>query len=219
LLLGFESNGSHRHMRVTLSNSPFGAQRARLRAQLRARRRALTPAERAAAAQGVARNIDRYLGLRAGDRVALYASLQEELDTRPLLALARRRGWRIYTPRIDRARLGRKMRFVAAGGEERMNRLGISEPQAIHTIGARWLDLVFVPLVAFDAHGMRLGMGGGFYDRAFSFRRWRRAWRGPRLVGIAYSFQELPEILPAAHDVRLDFIVTEKGLIKCATGS
>jgi 5-formyltetrahydrofolate cyclo-ligase len=97
--------------------------------------------------------------------------------------------------------------------------LGISEPQALHTIGARWLNVVFVPLVAFDAHGMRLGMGGGFYDRAFSFRRWRHAWRGPRLVGIAYSFQELPEILPAAHDVRLDFIVTEKGLIKCTTGS
>ena len=206
-------------MRVTLSDSTFGAARARLRAQLRAQRRAVTPAERALASRRVARNIDRYLGLRAGDRVALYASLREELDTAALFALARRRGWRIYVPRIDRARLGRKMRFVEAGGRERRNRLGISEPQAMRTIGARWLDLVFVPLVGFDVHGMRLGMGGGFYDRAFSFRRWRHAWRGPRLVGIAYSFQQLPEILPAVHDVRLDFIVTEKELIKCATGS
>jgi 5-formyltetrahydrofolate cyclo-ligase len=206
-------------MRVTLSDSTFGAARARLRAQLRAQRRSVTPAERLLASRRVARNIDRYLGLRAGDRVALYASLREELDTAALFALARRRGWRIYVPRIDRARLGRKMRFVEASGRERRNRLGISEPQAMRTIGARWLDLVFVPLVGFDVHGMRLGMGGGFYDRAFSFRRWRHAWRGPRLVGIAYSFQQLPEILPAAHDVRLDFIVTEKELIKCATGS
>jgi 5-formyltetrahydrofolate cyclo-ligase len=219
LLLGFESNGPHRHRRVTPSDSAFGAARARVRAQLRAQRRALTPAVRARAAQLVARNIDRKLGLRAGDRVALYCALRDELDSAPLFALARRRGWRIYVPRIERARLGRRMRFVEAGGRERVNRLGIREPQASRTIGARWLDLVLVPLLGFDAHGMRLGMGAGFYDRAFAYRRWRHAWRGPRLVGVAYAFQQLAQILPAQHDVRLDAVVTEGGVIKCVTGS
>jgi 5-formyltetrahydrofolate cyclo-ligase len=206
-------------MRVTPSDSSFGAVRTRLRAELRAQRRALTAAERACAAQLVARNVDRKLRLRAGDRVALYCTLRDELDSTPLFALARRRGWRIYVPRIDRARHGRKMRFVEAGGRERLNRLGIREPQASRTIGARWLDLVLVPLVGFDAHGMRLGAGGGFYDRAFAYRRWRHAWRGPRLVGVGYAFQQLPRIHSAQHDVHLDAVVTEKGVIKCATGS
>jgi 5-formyltetrahydrofolate cyclo-ligase len=208
-------------MRVTPSpsDSSFGAVRTRLRAELRAQRRALTAAERASAAQLVARNVDRNLGLRAGDRVALYCTLRDELDSAPLFALARRRGWRIYVPRIDRARHGRTMRFVEAGGRERLNRLGIREPQASRTIGARWLDLVLVPLVGFDAHGMRLGAGGGFYDRAFAYRRWRRAWRGPRLVGVGYAFQRLPRIHSAQHDVHLDAVVTEKGVIKCVTGS
>jgi len=206
-------------MRVTPSDSSFGAARTRLRADLRAQRRALTQAERARASLLVARNIDRKLGLRAGDRVALYCALRDELDSAPLFALARRRGWHIYLPRVDRARHGRKMRFVEAGGRERLNRLGIREPQASRTIGARWLDLVLVPLVGFDAQGMRLGMGGGFYDRAFAYRRWRHAWRGPRLVGVAYAFQQLPRILPAQHDVHLDAVVTEKGVIKCVTGS
>jgi 5-formyltetrahydrofolate cyclo-ligase len=206
-------------MRVTPSNSACGAGRAQLRAQLRAQRRALPPAERARAARLVARNIDRKLGLRAGDRVALYCSFSDELDSAPLFALARRRGWRIYLPRIERARHGRKMRFVEAGGHERANRLGIIEPQTSRTVGARWLDVVLVPLVGFDAHGMRLGMGAGFYDRAFAYRRWRRAWRGPKLVGVGYAFQQLPEIVAAAHDVRLDAVVTEKEVLTCVTGS
>lgn len=206
-------------MRVTPSDSAFGAARARLRAQLRAQRRALPPAARARAARRVARNIDRKLGLRAGDRVALYCTLRDELDSAPLFELARRRGWRIYVPRIERARRSRKMRFVEAGGRARRNRLGIREPQTARTIGARWLDLVLVPLVGFDACGMRLGMGAGFYDRAFAYRRWRRAWRGPRLIGVAYAFQQLPQILAAPHDVRLDAVVTEEGVIKCVTGS
>lgn len=205
-------------MRVTPSDSAFGAARAQLRAQLRAQRRALTPAERARAARLVARNIDRNLGLRAGSRVALYCSLRDELDSAPLFTLARRRGWRVYLPKIERARHGRKMRFVEAGGHARPNRLGIAEPQTSRTIGARWLDVVLLPLVGFDAHGMRLGMGAGFYDRAFAYRRWRRAWRGPRLVGVAYAFQQLPRIVAAAHDVRLDAVVTEKEVVTCVTG-
>jgi 5-formyltetrahydrofolate cyclo-ligase len=204
---------------VTPSNAAGGAGRAPRRAQLRAQRRALPPAERARAARLVARNIDRKLGLRAGDRVALYCSFSDELDSTPLFALARRRGWRIYLPRIERARHGRKMHFVEAGGHERANRLGIIEPQTSRTVGARWLDLVLVPLVGFDAHGMRLGMGAGFYDRAFAYRRWRRAWRGPKLVGVGYAFQQLPEIVAAAHDVRLDAVVTEKEVLTCVTGS
>jgi 5-formyltetrahydrofolate cyclo-ligase len=205
-------------MRVTPSDSAFGAARARLRTQLRAQRRALSSTARAHAAQLVASHVDRKLGLRAGARVALYCAVRDELDSAPLFALARRRGWRVYVPRIDRARHGRRMRFVEAGGAERVNRLGIREPQASRTLGARWLDVVLVPLVAFDAQGMRLGMGAGFYDRAFAYRRWRHAWRGPRLIGVAYAFQQVPQILAAQHDVRLDAVVTEKGVVKCVTG-
>jgi len=85
-------------------------------------------------------------------------------------------------------------------------------------IGAKWLDVVFLPLVGFDAHGVRLGMGGGYYDRAFAFRRWRTAWRSPRLIGLAYSFQQVESLTAAAHDVRLDTVITEERIIQCAIG-
>ena len=218
LLLWSESNGSHRHLRVTLLDStPIDARKS-LRASLRARRRSVPNSERVRAAQLVARNVDRRFPLRSGLRIAVYAALPSELDTAPLIALARSRDCRIYVPRIDRHSLGRKMRFVELTGRQRRNRLGIEEPEGAPTIGARWLDVVFLPLVGFDSRGVRLGMGGGYYDRAFEFRRWRTVWHAPRLVGLAYSFQQVERITSAAHDVRLDAVVTEEGVVKCAIG-
>ena len=110
------------------------------------------------------------------------------------------------------------MQFVQLGSNKRTNRLGIDEPQGLRTLAPRRLDIVFLPLVGFDAHGVRLGAGGGYYDRAFAFRRWRRAWHAPRLIGIAYSFQQVDTLMAAAHDVLLDAVVTEKGMLRCATG-
>ena len=192
--------------------------RAALRKALKARRRSVSAVERSRAAQLVARNADSYLHLRPGLRVAIYLSLPSELDTSPLIDLARARNCMLYVPRIDRHTLGRKMRFVELTGPRRRNRLGIHEPEGSGVISAKWLDVVFLPLVGFDACGVRLGMGGGYYDRAFAFRRWRTAWCAPRLIGLAYSFQQVESLTAAAHDVRLDAVVTEERIVQCAIG-
>ncbi len=189
-----------------------------MRRALRAKRRAVPAAERNESARLIAHHADRWLRLRPSWRIALYAALPEELDSTPLIELARARGCRVYLPRIDRHSLGRKMQFVAMNERHRSNRLGIAEPEGAQIIGARWLDVVFLPLVGFDSHGLRLGTGGGYYDRAFAFRRWRQVWHTPQLVGLAYSFQQLEEITPAPHDVLLDAVITEKGVIRCTTG-
>jgi len=64
-----------------------------------------------------------------------------------------------------------------------------------------------MPLLGFDKRGTRLGYGGGYYDRTLGTLSKR-----PRLVGIAFAIQELPEIPREAHDVPLDMIVTEDGV-------
>src|SRR5207253_5885207 len=128
-----------------------------------------------------------------------YASLPDELDSAPLIALAEARGCRIYLPRIDRRRVGRRMRFVEMIGPQRPNRLGIAEPQGARTLGARWLHVVFLPLVGFDSFGVRLWTAGGFYDRAFAFRRWRAVSLSSLLAGCRYAFQQLERFTPAAH--------------------
>jgi 5-formyltetrahydrofolate cyclo-ligase len=199
-------------------HASLSAARRSLRATLNARRRQVSPAERERAGQLVARNVDGTLHLQPGWRIAAYAALPWELDADPLIALAQKRGCRVYLPRIDRNPASRSMRFVELVGPSRTNRLGIAEPTGSATIGARWLDVIFLPLVAFDRGGLRLGTGGGFYDRALAFRHCRSTWRGPLLVGIAYAFQELASITAAAHDVPMDAVVTEEGIVRCATG-
>jgi 5-formyltetrahydrofolate cyclo-ligase len=188
-----------------------------LRATLRAKRRALSPEQRAQAAERVAQHVQRHFHLYPGKRIALYSPLPDELDVAPLARMLRRHECTIYLPRlVDQHR--RRMRFLAAEGLLRPNRLGILEPQAQAWVSPRWLHLVFVPMVGFDITGMRLGMGAGYYDRAFAWRFVRNLWRGPRLVGVAYAFQQVPQIIAAPHDVRLDAIVTEEGVLQCNTG-
>jgi 5-formyltetrahydrofolate cyclo-ligase len=191
--------------------------RAALRRRLRQLRRAIPPAARRAAAIAVAHHIRRAFNLRPGLRIAVYAPLPSELDTAALVRLARRHHCHVYLPRLTHLR-HRRMRFIEARGAMRRNRLGILEPVHLRYLSARRLDLVFVPLVGFDATGMRLGMGAGYYDRAFAFLRQRSHWTHPRLIGMAYSIQQVPHIDGAPHDVRLNDVVTEKGVIKCSTG-
>jgi 5-formyltetrahydrofolate cyclo-ligase len=185
---------------------------AAVRQRMRAARRALCAEERAAAATAIAANLAR-LGLPIpGTRVGAYMPMDGELDPCPALEMARERGCRLFVPVITRFSRP-TMRFSPLGDHARMhrNRWGISEPDqpGIH---GRWLDLALVPCVAFDATGARLGMGAGFYDRHFSFLMSRSAWRRPRLLGLAYDFQRMPQLDVRSWDVPLWGVVTECGV-------
>src|SRR6266403_3568026 len=128
-----------------MSDAALASGRKSIRRALRHRRRAVTKGERDASARLIAHHADCWLRLRPSWRIALYAALPEELDSTPLIELARARGCRVYLPRIDRHSLGRKMQFVAMNERHRSNRLGIAEPEGAQIIGARWLDVVFLP--------------------------------------------------------------------------
>ncbi|MDE2304506.1 MAG: 5-formyltetrahydrofolate cyclo-ligase [Gammaproteobacteria bacterium] len=183
-----------------------------LRATLRERRRALPPHDHAARSRRAAAALAAERGFKAGARLAAYLPVAFELDTAALLAAARRRGVRVYVPVvIDRRR--RRIEFRPLDGRLRRGAYGIPVPERAHAaLGARWFDLVAVPLVGVDRRGRRLGMGGGYYDRAFAFRRLRRTWRGPRLVGLAFDCQRVDSIGAEAWDLGLDALATESGL-------
>jgi 5-formyltetrahydrofolate cyclo-ligase len=102
----------------------------------------------------------------------------------------------------------------AEGDPLALNRFGIPEPArpGLSLVGARALDLILTPLVAFDDQGHRLGMGGGFYDRTLSFLRQRHAWHKPRLLGVAHELQRISALTAEPWDVPLDGVATDMQL-------
>jgi 5-formyltetrahydrofolate cyclo-ligase len=153
----------------------------------------------------------------AGKKVALYLPFDRETDTSALLIAARRRRVQVFVPVVvDRRRA--LMRFYPLVGKLRRGAFGIAVPQRLrHPLSPRWLDLIVVPLVGVDGDGRRLGMGGGFYDRALSFRRHMRHGIGPHLVGLAFDVQRTCEPFAEPWDIRLDSVATESGLERLTT--
>ncbi len=149
--------------------------------------------------------------LLPGRHIGLYLSTTEEMDTAPLLALARARGCHIALPRVVNLRHHR-MRFHEWSGGVRRGAFGIREPLGYRIRASSELDVVFLPLVGFDSCGNRIGMGRGFYDRHFARRLRLSRYRRPLLVGLAYDVQQVPALPRAAHDVPLDAIVTESSI-------
>ena len=188
-----------------------------LRREFRLRRRAVGAHERRAAARAIARLLTSANLLRPGTRIAIYLAHDGEIDPTVIARTARRHGARLFLPVITRASTGR-MRFAPLDSPPRAwryNRYGISEPGAVPRLhrGAQGLDLVLLPLVAFDRDGHRLGMGGGYYDRALAFRGRRGRWHRPILVGLAFDCQEATSLRSAAWDMPLDMVATPTRII------
>jgi len=147
--------------------------------------------------------------------VAVYLEFDGEIGTRALIQSLRRRGKKVYTPIIA----NNTMSFAPLGVLGMHQDSPLNSQQTIQRkrrIEPAKIDLVFMPLVAFDASGVRLGMGGGYYDRCFSFKR-RAPKRKPLLVGVAHQCQQAGfGMLPREKwDLRLDWRITERGLRKC----
>lgn len=188
-----------------------------LRRRLRAARAALPAAERARASRALAWHVLRSPWYRRARRIAFYLPNDGEPDLRPLMALAWEQDKACFLPVVG-ARHSRRLWFLPWTPDTPLvpNRFGIPEP--LHHRGERRfkphsLDLVLMPLVAFDARGHRLGMGGGYYDTTLAFLRYRRHWLRPARIGTAFACQEVDRLPAEAWDVPLDAIATENGVL------
>lgn len=186
--------------------------KATLRKQLRVGRRSLSASEHRHRSLAAEMAVTRLRFFSAGKRVALYLPFDAELDTFALIAAARRRGVQVFVPVIGDRR-HRRLRFYPLTGETAPGAFGISVPRLRLTpISPQWLDLIVIPLVGVDGEGRRLGLGGGYYDRALAFRKRRRHWKGPHLVGLGFDCQRTSVKFADAWDVRLDSLATESGV-------
>lgn len=187
--------------------------RKQIRQQIRFARRQLNPAEQSRAAKMLVNQIARLPHLAQANKVALYLANDGELDTQPLIHWYWAQGHQVYLPVLHPFCAGYLL-FLHYQPNTRMhiNPLGILEPvlDIRLLIPKNKLDIIYTPLVAFDASGNRLGMGGGFYDRTLSHNLTltAHAQTRPRPVGLAYDCQQVPALPIASWDVPLPELIT-----------
>ncbi|MFT5720447.1 MAG: 5-formyltetrahydrofolate cyclo-ligase [Motiliproteus sp.] len=191
--------------------------RAQLRQSLRRQRRALSPQQQRQAAFRLARIVTRQALFIRAKRIGFYLPCDGEISPLPLIKLALKMGKQCFLPVLHPTRHNR-LWFARYRPESKLikNCYGIAEPdiRLEPRILPQALDLVLLPLVGFDAQGGRLGMGGGYYDRTFAFKRraktsdGRPPRRSPALVGLAHQLQQQPKLALADWDIPLAAIAT-----------
>lgn len=149
---------------------------------------------------------------RASETVMLYMALAHEVQTAALIAHARRHRKRVIVPVVTPDGLLAVVCPTEAS-HFRPGPFGILEPRDLSAVvPPTEIDIVFVPGMGFDAKGVRLGYGGGYYDR---FLRLLPAHT--HFGGLAFHVQIVPSIPRLPHDICMPFVVTEQGVLTCDT--
>ncbi len=189
--------------------------RAQIRQRIRQQRRCFSQAQRLVATEAICAHVAGSTLFRNSATLAGFVANENEPDLSAVMhqSWATGKAWHlpiIGLPFLNHLWFGR----YDQGDRLKANRFGIAEPEvALARATPPWgLDLVLMPLVAFDLQGNRLGMGKGYYDRTLSYLRHRHHWRKPRLIGVAYEFQRVDALPLQRWDVPLDGVVTENSL-------
>lgn len=192
--------------------------RQQIRQEKRQQRRELTEHERQIASKGICEQIERSAIFKNSKRIAFYLPNDGEIDLLPLLISAWNDNKQCFLPVLGPYQT-HKLWFLPVTPQTHFvqNRYGILEPE--HKKKQRnfkpiSLNLILMPLVAFDMQGNRLGMGGGFYDRTLSFQINRTIWNKPHLMGTAYAFQETSGIQKQKWDIPIHSIATNNNFLE-----
>ncbi len=183
-----------------------------IRQHKRAQRRLLLNTAQQQHAQALYQNTIQQKFWRNSQRIALYLANDGEINPDLLIDYAHSLDKQIYLPIL--APLKNSLYFAPYEANQRLklNRFNIAEPEC-HP--SKWktawqLDLLLLPLVAFDIKGSRIGMGGGYYDRTLAYLQHRRCWKKPVLAGLAHEMQKVEHLNRQSWDIPLDYIITEK---------
>ena len=176
------------------------------------RRRSLSHEQRTNASLAIAETVKGLPSFQRARHVALYLPTDYEVNTWPLAHSAWRMRKRIFAPIVRKTG---NLRFCELTTNSKLvrNKYGIAEPSAGVSIDPKRLDVVLLPLVAFDSNAYRLGWGGGYYDRTFAFANLRHLYSKPKLIGLGFACQQLPAVVRDAWDIPLFQVVTESSVI------
>lgn len=190
-----------------------------LRQLLRQNRRALSEAQQTTASQSLLKNLLNLPAYQNSQHIAVYIAADGEIDPLRLVQDAWKQGKHIYLPLVD-PKGTHTLTFLPWQEDTVMvnNKYGIPEPDSsLYTaLPTQDLDLVLLPLTGFDEHGRRMGMGGGYYDRTFSFiKEGNTQSQQPLLIGLAHECQKVENIPSESWDIPLAGIATDVHYYDC----
>jgi 5-formyltetrahydrofolate cyclo-ligase len=181
-----------------------------LRKRLAALRRALTAEARQERGERMCASLLAHPDFQRAQVISAYRALRFEINPEAALEQAFLQGKRVLLPRVERATGELALHEYRQGDALEESGFAVPEPLAsAPTVEDDVVDVVLVPGLAFDGRGYRLGYGKGFYDRLLP--RLTRAVR----IGLCFELSLLAEVPAAAHDQPVDFIVTDKRVIRC----
>lgn len=144
------------------------------------------------------------------DTVMVYVAKEPEVMTRQLIADLIGRGTRVIVPIIQRHNHSLRLSYLIDLSVLTVSTFNVPEPIG-NELPADPQDIqaAIIPLIGFDRHGNRLGYGAGYYDRFLE------QCPGIVKIGVGYACQQVGAIPHDRYDIRLDYIVTEEGIISC----
>ncbi len=186
-----------------------------LRKNIRSKRNSLNPTDIKTFSQSINQRLIHNSLFRNSQKIAIYFPVNNEVDTKYIIRAAWGQKKKIYLPVLVS---NNQLRFAPYHPSSLLikNRFGIPEPaiQARQLLAADSLDLVIAPLVAFDANCARIGMGGGFYDRTFSFLQCNCQWKKPKLIAVAFELQRVTSIIAQEWDLPMHTIISDQTIYK-----
>ena len=189
-----------------------------LRKEKRESRKNLKKSEQAFAAKNLLFRIQKLPEFYQAKKIAFYFASDGEISPHLIVQQLFRLNKESYFPVIQKNG-SLVFRKYTTKNTLKNNRFHIPEPLPKNpSCSLNELDIIFLPLVAFDKKGNRLGMGGGFYDRTLESRSIKNALERPLLIGLAHQIQEVESLLTNTWDIPLDGIVTDKKYIRLKRG-
>lgn len=181
-----------------------------LREHLLDLRKAIPDQERTAANAAIATQLYQLPEFKHSKNIGCYQAYAGEVGTDAIIKAIIDAKKTCFLPKVER---DLHLTFAEFNNTSQLekNDHGILEPVAPHHIcEPEQLDLVIVPLIAFDAHRHRMGWGKGCYDRTFEFLNVKPRAAKPFLVGLGYQLQCVVELTANLHDVRLNAVISEE---------
>jgi 5-formyltetrahydrofolate cyclo-ligase len=173
-------------------------------------RNGLTQERVAEASDRICRTLLAMDSYRDAQTVMAYAAFGKEIDLTKVLERAWADGKRVLLPRVDKVRKEIDACYVSGYDDLRPGVWGILEPKKEQPIwqGEQSVDVIYMPGLAFDRQGHRLGYGGGYYDKFIASVGKPR----PLLVAVAFAEQVVESVPSEPHDALVDVVVTEVGV-------